>query len=94
MFSLGIFGADLRLNRGVGYGLFSESFRGCPAFRVCPVFLFRLLRNIRAFTHAELVERARADHPSIPLTPWHLAGLFCLAFIHAEATASLKGSVG
>ena len=94
MFSLEIFKADLRLNRGVGNGLFSESFRGCSALRVCPVLLFRLLRNIGASAHAELVERARADHPSIPLTVRHLAGLFCLAFIHAEAAASLERSVG
>ena len=61
-----------------------------PAFHSRSGFL----RNIGTSAHPELVERARADHPSIPLTPWHLAGLFCLAFIHAEAAASLKGSVG
>lgn len=84
----------MRLKRRRAGGLFSETFRQRPALRVCPVLLFRLLRNIGAFAHAELVERARADHPSIPLAVRHLAGLFCLAFIHAEAAASLKGSVG
>ena len=84
----------MRLKRRRAGGLFSETFRQRPALRVCPTLLFRFLRDIGAFAHAELVERARAYHPSIPLTALHLVSLFCLAFIHAEAAASLKGSVG
>lgn len=94
MFSLRIFEADSWLKRRGAGGLFSETFRQRSALRVCPVLRFRLLRNIGASAHAELVERARADHPSIPLAVRYLASLFCLAFIHAEAAASLKGSVG
>lgn len=90
MFSPEIFKADLRLNRGMAGGCLSCNEMSRPAFHSRPGFL----RNIGAFAHAELVERARADHPRITLTVRHLAGLFCLAFIHAEAAASLKGSVG
>lgn len=80
----------MRLNRGVAGGCLSCYEMPRPAFHSRSGFL----RDIGAFAHAELVERARADRPSIPLTARHLAGLFCLAFIHAEAAASLKGSVG
>lgn len=60
-----------------------------PPFHLCAGFQ----RDVRAFTHPKFVEGAGAYDPSITLTVFNLLSLFGLAFLHAEATACLQGTV-